>query len=188
MNEELLFAAAVELSDPAERRAFLDRECGGDAALRGRGERLLAADAQTASFLSHGAAAAVEPAGLAPLAAGAGLAGRFQLRPQLRPRGLGQGPAAARLEPVRRRIALKLIRPGFDSAGLLTRFEQERQALALMDHPGIARILDAGTTEDGRPYFVMELILGVPITDYCDANKLTPRGRPGACPDAFPAV
>src|SRR5262249_13859107 len=78
---------------------------------------------------------------------------------------------------VRRRVALKLIRPGMDSRQVIARFEAERQALALMDHPNIARVLDAGATETGRPYFVMELVKGVPITAYCDENRLTPRER-----------
>src|SRR5206468_426279 len=134
MNEESLFAAALEKSGPAERRAFLAESCGGDAALRERVERLLAADARTADFLSRGAAAVLAPAVLAPLAAGELLAGRFQLRQRLGAGGMGEVWVADQLEPVRRRIALKVIRPGLDSAGLLARFERERQALALMDH------------------------------------------------------
>src|SRR5262249_50296747 len=80
-------------------------------------------------------------------------------------------------QPIRRRVALKIIKPGMDSAQVLARFEVERQALALMDHPNIARVLDAGSTDNARPYFVMELVHGVPITQYCDANKLSPRQR-----------
>ena len=77
------------------------------------------------------------------------------------------------VEPVQRKVALKIIKPGMDTEEVIARFEAERQALAMMDHPNIARVLDAGTTEQGRPYFVMELIRGVPITEYCDENKLT---------------
>ena len=80
-------------------------------------------------------------------------------------------------QPVRRKVALKIIKPGMDTDQVVARFEAERQALALMDHPNIARVLDAGTTETGRPYFVMELVHGVPITEYCDDNQLTPRER-----------
>src|SRR5262249_47779314 len=81
------------------------------------------------------------------------------------------------LYPVRRQVALKLIKPGMDTRVVIARFEAERQALALMDHPNIAKVLDAGTTDAGRPYFVMELVKGVPVTDFCDANRLTPRQR-----------
>ena len=80
-------------------------------------------------------------------------------------------------EPVRRKVALKIIKPGMDTDQVVARFEAERQALAMMDHPNIARVLDAGTTDTGRPYFVMELVKGVPITEYCDDNQLTPRER-----------
>jgi serine/threonine protein kinase/tetratricopeptide (TPR) repeat protein len=174
MNEESLFAAALERSDPAERRAFLDAACGGDCGLRRRVERLLAADEQTAGILSRGAAPALESFGLA---AGAVLAGRFKLRELLGAGGMGEVWVADQVEPVQRRIALKVIRPGLDSARLVARFEAERQALARMDHPHIAKVLDAGTAEGGRPYFVMELIKGVPITEYCDSAQLSPRAR-----------
>src|SRR5262249_14546135 len=103
-------------------------------------------------------------------------AGRFRLRRKLGTGGMGEVWVADQTEGVQRRVALKVIRSGFDSARLLARFEAERQALALMDHPNIARVLDAGGA-DGRPYFVMELIEGVPITDYCDAHRLTLRER-----------
>src|SRR5207253_6999073 len=140
--------------------------------LRRRLERLLAADELNSGLLSRGAAAVLDAPGLAPLAAGEVLAGRFRLRERLGAGGMGEVWVADQLEPVQRRIALKVIRPGLDSAGLIARFEQERQALARMDHPHIAKVLDAGAAEDGRPYFVMELIKGVPITEYCDTNKL----------------
>src|SRR5262245_41755891 len=88
--------------------------------------------------------------------------------------GMGEVWAAEQAEPVRRRVAMKLIKPGMDSRQVLARFEAERQALALMDHPNIARVLDAGTTPDGRPFFAMELVKGVPLTKFCDEKKLTP--------------
>ncbi|HYT91981.1 MAG TPA: serine/threonine-protein kinase, partial [Gemmataceae bacterium] len=176
MNEESLFAAALEKPNPAERQAFLDEACAGDLELRQRVERLLAADEHTCGILSRGAAV-LESSGPAPLVVGAVLGGRFKLRQLLGVGGMGEVWVADQVEPVQRRIALKVIRPGLDSAGLIARFEQERQALARMDHPGIAKVLDAGTTECGRPYFVMELIKGVPITEYCDTAKLSPRER-----------
>ena len=91
--------------------------------------------------------------------------------------GMGLVFVAEQHEPVRRKVALKLIKPGMDSREVIARFEAERQALALMDHPNIARVLDAGATSSGRPYFVMELVKGVPITQFCDDNRLTPRER-----------
>jgi serine/threonine protein kinase/tetratricopeptide (TPR) repeat protein len=188
MNEESLFAAALERPTPADRQAFLDEVCGDDTALRERVEQLLAADRQTRGILERdpdiGVATPPEP-----LVADRIFANRFKLRQKLGEGGMGEVWVADQIEPVRRRVALKVVRPGFDSARLLTRFEQERQALALMDHPNIARVLDAGVSDSrpgapadvsgpiGRPYFVMELIEGVPITDYCDANRLTLRER-----------
>src|SRR5205085_6818331 len=91
--------------------------------------------------------------------------------------GMGSVWMAQQTEPVKRLVAVKLIKPGMDSKQVLARFEAERQALALMDHPNIAKVLDAGATDAGRPYFVMELVRGVPITRYCDDNRLTPRQR-----------
>jgi tetratricopeptide (TPR) repeat protein/tRNA A-37 threonylcarbamoyl transferase component Bud32 len=179
MDEESLFAAALEMSDPAERQAFLDEACGGDAALRQRVERLLAADEHTTGILEHGPAGAAlnAPPWEPPLAADRVFADRFKLRQKLGEGGMGEVWVADQVEPVQRRVALKVVRPGLDSARLLARFEQERQALARMDHPNIAKVLDAGTTAGGRPYFVMELIQGVPITEYCDTAKLSPRER-----------
>src|SRR5262249_34391865 len=160
------------------RGAFLDQACAGDDALRQRVERLLAADAHSRGILERGpdaAALTTSPLG-PPLVAGAVFAGRFTLRPKLGEGGMGEGWVAAHSRPGQRGVALKVVRPGFDSARLLARFEQERQALALMDHPNIARVLDAGVAE-GRPYFVMELIQGVPITQFCDEARLSPRER-----------
>src|SRR5262249_36026741 len=103
--------------------------------------------------------------------------GSYKLLQQIGEGGMGVVYMAEQEQPVRRKVALKIIKPGMDSAQVIARFEAERQALALMDHHNIARVLDAGTTEGGRPYFVMELVHGVPITKYCDENKLTPRQR-----------
>jgi serine/threonine protein kinase len=113
-----------------------------------------------------------------PLTEGLGTTiGSYKLLQQLGEGGFGVVYMAEQHKPVNRRVALKIIKPGMDSAQVIARFEAERQALALMDHESIARVFDAGTTETGRPYFVMELIQGVPITKYCDDNHLTPRER-----------
>jgi serine/threonine protein kinase len=179
MNEESIFAAALEKQDSAERQAFLDEACGNDAALRARVEKLLAADAHARGILERGP----EPAFThtqrpdAKLSAEGLFAGRFKLRQKLGEGGMGEVWVADQTEPVQRRVALKVVRPGLGSTHLLARFDQERQALALMDHPNIAKVLDAGVDDIGRPYFVMELIKGVPITKYCDDAKLSPRQR-----------
>ncbi|MFL5243587.1 MAG: tetratricopeptide repeat protein [Gemmataceae bacterium] len=177
MNEESLFDAALE-KPPAERQAFLDQACGGDFALRGRVEKLLAADERSEGVLERALEATAMMSALPPppLAPDRLFGGRFRLRQKLGEGGMGEVWVADQTEPVERRVALKVIRPGFDSERLLARFEQERQALALMDHPNIAKVLDAGVA-DTRPYFVMEVIKGVPITRYCDGAKLSPRER-----------
>ena len=100
------------------------------------------------------------------------IADRYKIRQEIGEGGMGTVYLAEQLRPVRRQVALKLIKPGMDSRNVLARFESERQALALMDHPNIARVLDAGTTVDGRPFFVMELVKGIPITEYCDRHRL----------------
>ena len=118
------------------------------------------------------------PLGPRPLAEPPGSRiGPYKLLQQIGEGGMGVVYMAEQTEPVRRRVALKIIKPGMDSRQVIARFEAERQALALMDHPNIARVLDAGATETGRPYFVMELVHGVPITEYCDGPHLTPRER-----------
>jgi serine/threonine protein kinase/tetratricopeptide (TPR) repeat protein len=178
MNEESLFAAALAKTTPAERQAFLDQACAGDDALRQRLYLLLAADEQARGILDTSPdAGAINPFAPGPLVADRVFAGRFQLQEKLGEGGMGEVWAAEQTEPVRRRVALKVLRPGFDSARLLARFEQERQALAVLDHPGIAKVLDAGVDETGRPFFAMELIHGVPITRYCDEARLSLRQR-----------
>jgi eukaryotic-like serine/threonine-protein kinase len=179
MNEESLFAAALEKQTPAERQAFLEAACAGQAALRQRLERLLAADGHAAGILERGPAAdplrteLPEP----EFTTARVFAGRFKLREKLGEGGMGEVWVADQIEPVQRRVALKVVRADHDSARMLARFEQERQALALFDHPNIAKVLDAGIDDAGRPFFAMELIKGVPITKYCDDAKLTPRQR-----------
>ena len=179
MSDESIFAAALGKAPGAERCAFLDGACGGDHDLRRRIERLLEADGQAGGILERGPDAgpteAPAPDG-PPLLPERVFAGRFKLRQKLGEGGMGEVWVADQVEPVHRRVAIKVVRPGLDSERMLARFDQERQALALMDHPNIAKVLDAGEAE-GRPYFVMELIKGVPITDYCDRARLSPRER-----------
>src|SRR5262249_47575108 len=156
----------------------LEAACGADIHLRQRVEQLLAADERPRGILERGPDATGMDAAQAELGLVADhiFADRFKLRQKLGEGGMGEVWLADQTEPVQRRVALKVMRPGLDSARLLARFEQERQALALMDHTNIAKVLDAGVTA-GRPYFVMELIKGVPITQYCDEAKLSPRER-----------
>ncbi|HAV62765.1 MAG TPA: serine/threonine protein kinase [Verrucomicrobiales bacterium] len=187
-REVELFNAALQL--PAgERPAFLLAECRGDAGLQHRIETLLEAHQVAGNFME----------GTSPVDTAAGIArhreaptggppdfiaekpgdriGRYKLLEKLGEGGWGVVYVAEQVEPVRRRVALKIIKPGMDSRSVIARFEAERQALALMDHPGIARVYDAGTTETGRPFFIMELVRGMKITRFCDENRLNPRER-----------
>jgi serine/threonine protein kinase/tetratricopeptide (TPR) repeat protein len=175
MNEESLFAAALAKTSAGERRAFLDQACAGDPALRQRVERLLAADQRTAGILEHGPDPG-PPDAPPPERPGAAV-GPYKLIEPIGEGGMGAVWLAQQTEPVRRLVAVKLIKPGMDSKQVIARFEAERQALALMDHANIAKVLDAGTTAAGRPYFIMDLVRGVPITRYCDEHRLTPRQR-----------
>src|SRR5262245_26954541 len=116
-------------------------------------------------------------AGAAGAPGGPAIAGRYKLLEAIGEGGMGAVWMAEQTEPVRRQVALKLIKAGMDSRQVLARFEAERQALALMDHPNIARVFDGGQTDDGRPFFAMELVQGVPITEFCDERRLTPKDR-----------
>jgi serine/threonine protein kinase len=175
MQEQSLFIEALERDDPAERAAFLDQACAGDPALRQRIERLLKRHEQGQSSLEAPALAATADE---PVTQQSGtLIGPYKLLEQIGEGGMGTVFMAEQKVPVRRMVALKIIKQGMDSAQVIARFEAERQALALMDHTNIARVFDAGTTPDRRPYFVMELVKGVPITRFCDDNRLTPRQR-----------
>src|SRR5262245_20222617 len=174
-----LFGRALEL-EGADRAAFLDEACAGAPAVRAEVEDLLALHVRAGAFMRRPAAAvAAEITGAyEPLTEGPGTrVGPYKLLEQIGEGGMGAVYMAEQEEPVRRKVALKIIKPGMDSKQVVARFEAERQALAMMDHANIARVFDAGTTDSGRPYFVMELVHGVPITEYCDANKLTPRQR-----------
>jgi serine/threonine protein kinase len=177
-REEALLAAVREKPTLAERAAYLEGACGGDHALRERIEALLAAHEAPGDILDAPPAALPPTTTHRPLTEGPGtIIGPYKLLQQIGEGGMGVVYMAEQQEPIRRRVALKIIKPGMDSHQVIARFEAERQALALMDHQNIARVLDAGTTASGRPYFVMELVHGVPITRFCDDNKLTPRER-----------
>src|SRR5262249_53267296 len=177
-----VFLAAAEVESPAERQLFLDQRWANDAGLRAQVESLLAASAKVGSFLNEPAAQALPgsraTADYEPITERPGtVIGPYKLKEQIGGGGMGLVFVAEQQHPVRRKVALKIIKPGMDSKQVVARFEAERQALAMMDHQNIARVFDAGMTDTGRPYFVMELVHGVPITEFCDANKLNPRQR-----------
>jgi serine/threonine protein kinase/Tfp pilus assembly protein PilF len=184
MSEETLFHHALAITDPVQRSAFLDNACAGDAALRGAVEALLKAHAEPGHILdqasAESSATGTFPSSTvaAPSAETVGAhVGPYKLLQKLGEGGMGSVWIAEQTEPVKRRVALKLIKPGMDSAQIIRRFEAERQALALMDHSNIAKVLDAGATVTGRPYFAMELVKGLPITKYCDELHLSVRER-----------
>jgi serine/threonine protein kinase len=174
---QALFLAALEL--PPERQgAFLDGECGDDADLRRRVEQLLKAHAASGDFLGPASGSLNSTiAGVQQVQTGTTLAGRYRLLELIGEGGMGSVWVAEQSQPVRRKVAIKLIKPGMDSRQVLARFEAERQALALMDHPSIAKVYDGGVTDEGRPYFAMEYVKGIPITEYCDQAKLSIRDR-----------
>src|SRR6187200_915663 len=190
-REKAVFCEALEITDPAQRRQFLDQACGADKALREGVERLLALSQSAGDFFSEcrpalEAAAADADSARVPLEIKSALEaepcqssriGPYKLLQKLGEGGCGVVYMAEQEQPIRRRVALKIIKLGMDTRNVIARFEAERQALALMDHPNIARVLDAGATENGRPYFVMELVYGVKITDYCDQNRVSMRER-----------
>jgi serine/threonine protein kinase/Tfp pilus assembly protein PilF len=182
---DAIFLAAMEKATAAERAAYLDMACAADPALRERVERLLAAQSKVSQFLEAPAPALLGTVEQSPVTERPGMAiGPYKLLQQIGEGGMGTVWMAQQTEPVKRLVAVKLIKAGMDSKQVIARFEAERQALALMDHPNIARVLDGGTTRaepggvsPGRPYFVMDLVKGVPITRYCDEHHLTPRQR-----------
>ena len=168
-SEQEIFAAALACATPAERAAFLDARCGDDAALRRRVEALLAAAEAAGDFLEEPVfALAADGITEKP----GDRIGRYKLLEKIGEGGCGVVYMAEQEEPVRRRVALKVIKPGMDTRAVIARFEAERQALAMMDHANIARVFDGGATAAGRPYFVMELVRGVPITAWCDEARL----------------
>src|SRR5689334_14430745 len=168
-----IFGHAIGLSSPGERAAYLQQACAGDPALRAEIESLLQADREAGSFLGER-----EPRPVAtdddPVRERPGtVIGPYKLMEQIGEGGMGVVYVAEQHQPVRRKVALKIIKPGMDSKQVVARFEAERQALAMMDHPNIAHVHDGGATESGRPYFVMELVRGIPITEYCDRERLS---------------
>ncbi|MFZ1008146.1 MAG: serine/threonine-protein kinase, partial [Candidatus Sulfotelmatobacter sp.] len=178
---QTIFLAAAETSVAAARKAILDRLCADDAELRQCVEELLASHDQSDAFLNQPPAAEGEldlTSMHASDSEGPGIViGPYKLLQQIGEGGMGVVYMAEQQKPVRRRVALKIIKPGMDSRAVIARFEAERQALAMMDHPNIARVLDAGCTDSGRPYFAMELVQGIPITQYCDDKQLPPQER-----------
>ncbi len=187
MTEENTVRTSAQHST-AELPALLDRECANNPVLRKRIEKLLAAhlssDATLARLPEHalgGSHAGNDSSSVegrrATATSGSILGGKYKLIELIGDGGMGSVYMAQQTEPVRRLVAVKVIKAGMDSRAVLARFDAERQALAMMDHPNIAKVLDAGATESGSPYFVMELVKGVPITKFCDDNKLTPRER-----------
>jgi WD40 repeat protein/serine/threonine protein kinase len=173
-----VFGAALELTSPAERAAYLEKVCGNDLDSQKRVERLLEAHAQAGSFLAA-RTEDVRATSDAPAEAADTVIGPYKLIEPIGEGGMGSVWMAQQTEPIKRLVAFKLVKAGMDSEQVIARFEAERQALALMDHPNIAKVLDAGATGGGRPYFVMDLVKGVPITTYCDEHHLTPRERLG---------
>ena len=171
---EIILHTALEIPGPQERAAYLTETCGGDQALREEVEMLIAAHFADETFMEPLA----DPLWLEARSEREGdLIGRYKLLRQIGEGGFGTVFLAEQSQPVKRQVALKVIKPGMDSKEIIARFEAERQALALMDHPHIAKVHDAGTTDGGRPYFVMERVIGVPITKYCAGSHLDTRER-----------
>jgi eukaryotic-like serine/threonine-protein kinase len=178
--DQAIFEIARHIVSTEARQAYLDQACRADVAQRQRIVELLQAIDEQDSFLETPAVArdfSVANDQAISLEKTGEQIGPYKLLQQIGEGGMGKVWMADQREPVRRRIALKLIKPGMDTRQVLARFEAERQALSMMDHPNIAKVLDAGTTESGRPFFVMELVKGQPITEYCDQNHLAPRER-----------
>ena len=173
-REEEIFERALDFDSDDERRAFVAGACAGDPELAATVAELLAAigDADQEDFLH------CSPGSEAPLREEEGsIIGRYKLLQKLGEGGFGVVYMAEQREPVKRRVALKIIKLGMDTRHVVGRFEAERQALAMMDHPNIAKVLDAGATEHGRPYFVMELVRGIPVTQFCDEKQLSTEQR-----------
>ncbi|MCR9297060.1 MAG: protein kinase, partial [bacterium] len=173
-SEKRIFLEALEQTDPYARAAFLDAACGEDASLRASVDALLNANDLPDNPLDR------PPLGLPMESTGIGepqligkLIGPYRLMELIGEGGFGLVFVARQEHPVRRDVALKIVKPGTGSREIIARFEAERQAVALMDHPNIARVFDAGVTSDGRPYFVMELVRGIPIADFADSHRMT---------------
>jgi tetratricopeptide (TPR) repeat protein/serine/threonine protein kinase len=188
MSESGIFKAAVKLP-PERRAAYLDQACGSDEELRRDVDSLLRAHDEAGSFLHDLAAGTPATMDQGPLTEGPGtVIGSYKLLEQIGEGGFGVVFMAEQQRPIRRKVALKVIKPGMDTKQVVARFEAERQALALMDHPNIAHVFEGGETPGGRPFFVMELVKGVPITDFCDRQQRTVRERLGLFLDVCRAV
>jgi serine/threonine protein kinase len=178
LNKDEIFNAAAELTDNAKRQVFLNEVCGDDPLLREEIGDLLKRDLEAGSFLNRCVSAIDQPTIDQPIMETPGAQiGHYTLLQQIGEGGMGTVYMADQKKPVMRRVALKIVKPGMNNGQVIARFEAERQALAMMDHPNIAKVLDAGTTNNGRPYFVMELVKGIPVTQYCDERRLTPKQR-----------
>jgi tetratricopeptide (TPR) repeat protein/serine/threonine protein kinase len=177
LDEKDVFLAALALPDGEGREAYLQAACAGHPALLGHVRGLLSAYQGPQGPLDRGPAVLGITADAAPPEGPSSVLGPYKLVEPIGEGGMGTVWMAQQQEPVKRLVAVKLIKSGMDNRQVVARFEAERQALALMDHPHIARVLDGGTTESGRPFFVMDLVKGVPITKYCDEHRLTPRQR-----------
>ena len=188
MNEREVFEAALAIGNPDERSAFLDSACA-DTAMREHIDGLIDAHEKLGSFLELPASDLPATAVRQPINEAIGtMIGPYKLLEQIGEGGMGVVYMAEQMEPVKRRVALKIIKPGMDSKQVLARFEAERQALAMMDHPNIAKVFHAGALGDGKPFFVMELVKGIPITNYCDQHRLTPKQRLALFVDVCQAV
>jgi tetratricopeptide (TPR) repeat protein len=178
LDEEAIFHAARQIRTPEGRRQYLAQCCGDDTALQARLEALLRVHDEEQSFLQSPVAELRATVDVLPVREGPGtVLGPYKLLEQIGEGGFGTVFLAEQQQPVRRQVALKVLKPGMDTRQVIARFEAERQALALMDHPHIARVLDAGATASGRPYFVMELVRGIAITEYCDQGQLSVQER-----------
>src|SRR5579872_1302035 len=180
-DEEAIFKVACQITSLAARADYLRHVCGDNRELHDRVALLLKEHQDHPSFLEvppEAYSPTIDMPAEPPTREGPGTQiGPYKLLEQIGEGGFGIVFMAEQHHPVRRKVALKVLKPGMDTRQVIARFEAERQALALMDHPHIAKVLDAGATESGRPYFVMELVKGVPITKYCDEHHLTPRER-----------
>ena len=174
---EVIFFAALQKGASGERADYLDEVCAGDRELRMRVEKMLFAQIRAGSFLEVPATVLNETIDQRLIEHVGTQIGPYKLIEQIGEGGMGTVYMAVQKEPVQRSVALKLIKPGMDSQQVVARFEAERQALSMMNHPNIARVLDVGTTDMGRPYFAMELVKGIPITDFCDQQRLDARKR-----------
>ena len=193
MRDLEIFHQAPEGASPEELAAYLDQACGDDAALRARVDALFASDRKTLGLV--GQVPRALRAGLEPQGGHEGgweqageAIGPYKLLQKIGEGGFGVVYMAEQVQPVRRRVALKIIKQGMDTRQVIARFEAERQALAMMEHPNIAKVLDAGATESGRPYFVMELVRGTPITAFCDEESLDTHQRLALFQDVCSAV